>query len=58
MKFDRGVLAVGCGALSDKDCWMVRNSLPSRQDLKFDMCPRAVLTYDKLTGTVNTLGTS
>ena len=22
-KFDRGVIAVGCGAVSDKNCWMV-----------------------------------
>ena len=37
MKFDRGVLAVGYGALGDKDYRMVRDSLPkclnSRQDL-------------------------
>ena len=27
MKFDRGVLDVGYGAASDKEYWMVRNSL-------------------------------
>ena len=40
MKFDRGVFAVGFGAVSDKDQWMVRNSLPkcmnNCQDLE---CP-------------------
>ena len=37
MKFDRGVLAVGHGTVSDTDCWMVRHLLQkcsnSRQDL-------------------------
>ena len=44
MKFDRGVLAVGYGAVSDKDYWMVRSYLPkclnSCQDLEVDTCPR------------------
>ena len=44
MKFDRGVFAVGYGAVSDNDYLMVRSCLPkclnTRQDLEVDTCPR------------------
>ena len=55
MKLDRGVIVVGCGAVSDRDNWMVRNSLPkyvnSRQDLDSTCARGRVLAHETYTGT-------
>ena len=42
MKFDRGVLAVGYGAVSDIDCWrnFIAEMFQQSSGSEFDMCPR------------------
>ena len=44
MKFDRGVLAVGYGAVSDKDLWMVvkfvAEMFEQSSGSEIDKCPR------------------